>query len=75
MTINFISSKDDNDEERVMHSRSDTIEIVINDEEDGIIKELFKSLLNRYQNNLGKLMKGTDFVFYYVHSLNINVIK
>ena len=75
MTINFISSKDDNDEERVMHSRSDTIEIVINDEEDGIIKELFKSLLNRYQNNLGKLMKGTDFVFYYVDSLNINVIK
>ena len=29
--INFISSKDDNDEERVMHSKSDDTEIMIND--------------------------------------------
>ena len=32
ITINFISSKDDNDEERVMHSKSDNIEIMISDE-------------------------------------------
>ena len=40
---NFISSID-NDEERVMHSKSDNIEIMINDEADEVIKELFDSL-------------------------------
>ena len=48
---NFISSID-NDEECVMHSKSDNIEIMINDEGDEVIKELFDSLKNRYQNNL-----------------------
>ena len=52
----------DNDEERVMHSKSDNIEILINDEADEVIKELFDSLKNRYQNNL-ELMKGGEFVF------------
>ena len=52
ITINFISSKDDNDEERVMHSKSDNIEIMISDEVDEVIKKLFDSLKNRYQNNL-----------------------
>ena len=33
----------DNDEERVMHSKSDNIEILINDEADEVIKELFDS--------------------------------
>ena len=46
--INFISSID-NDEERVMHSKTDNKEIMINDEADEDIKELFKSLKNRYQ--------------------------
>ena len=31
ITLNFISSKDDNDEERVTHSKSDNIEIMISD--------------------------------------------
>ena len=35
-----------------MHSKSDNIEIMINDEADKVIEELFKSLKNRYQNNL-----------------------
>ena len=64
---NFISSID-NDEERVMHSKSDNIEIMINDEADEVIKELFDSLKNRYQNNL-ESMKGSKFVFEYVQSL------
>ena len=37
---NFISSKD-NDEEHVMHSKSDNIEIMIDDEADKVITELF----------------------------------
>ena len=36
----FISSID-NDEKHVMHSKSDNIEIMINDEADEVIKELF----------------------------------
>ena len=73
----FISSID-NDEERVMHSKSDNIEIMINNEADEAIKELFDSLKNRYQNNL-ESMKGTEFVFDYVqllyykcHEINLN---
>ena len=40
---NFISSID-NDEERIMHSKNDNIEIMINDEVDEVVKELFDSL-------------------------------
>ena len=63
---NFISSLD-NDEERVMHSKSD-IEIMISDEADEVIKELFDSLKNRYQNNF-ESMKASEFVFDYVQLL------
>ena len=56
--ISFIN----NDEQRVMHSKSDNIEIMINDEADVFIKEIFDSLKNRYQNNL-ESMKSSEFVF------------
>ena len=49
ITINFISSKDDNDE---MHSKSDSIEMMMNDGAEEVIEELFESLKKRYQNNL-----------------------
>ena len=52
ITINSFSSEDDNDEEHVMLSKSDNIEIMISDESDEIMKNLFDSLKNRYQNNL-----------------------
>ena len=45
ITINFISSKDNdenNNEEHVMQSKNDTIEITINDEADEFIEELFE---------------------------------
>ena len=70
---NFISSIS-NDEECVMHSKSDDIEMMINGEVDEVIKELFDSFKNRYQNNLG-LMKGSEFVFGYVHLLFIHKIN
>ena len=50
-----------------MHSKSD-IEIIINNEADEVVKELFDSLKNRCQNNL-ESMKGTEFVIDYVHLL------
>ena len=43
-------------------------EIVINDEADELKKELSDSLKIRYQNNL-ELMRGSNFVFGYVHLL------
>ena len=42
------------------------IEIMISNNADEVIKELFDSLKNRYQNNL-ESMKGSEFVFDYVH--------
>ena len=45
-TKNFIFSID-NDEEHVMHSKSDNIEIMMNDKVDEIIEELLDSLKNR----------------------------
>ena len=48
-----------------MHSKKDKIEIMINDEADEVMKELFDSLKNRYQNNL-ESMKDCEFVFDYV---------
>ena len=41
---------------------------MIIDEADQVIKELLDSLKNRSQNNL-KSMKGSEFVFDYVHLL------
>ena len=64
---NFVSSID-NDEKHVMHSESDKIEIMSNDETDEVIEELFKSLKNRYQINLESI-KGSKFVFDYTHLL------
>ena len=65
---NFISSID-NDEERVIHLKSDNIEIMMNDEADKIIEELFDTLKNRYQNNLESIVKGSESVFDYADLL------
>ena len=60
-----------------MHSKSDNIEIMINGKADEVMKQLFDSLKNRYQNNL-QSVNGSEFVFDYVHLLyykchNINL--
>ena len=48
-----------------MHSKRHNLEIMIHDAADEVVKELFDSLKNRYQNNL-ESMEGTEFVFDYV---------
>ena len=48
IAITFISSKG-TDEECLMHSKTDNIEIMINFKADKDIEELFPSLLYRYQ--------------------------
>ena len=48
-----------------MYSKSDNIDIMMNEKADEIIEETFNSLKNRSQNNLESL-KGSEFVFSYV---------
>lgn len=55
-----MSSKD-NDEERLMHSKNNDIELMIYDEEDRIIEGMFLLILSIYQIWLEKSMKGSDF--------------
>ena len=53
-----------------MHSKSDNKEIKINDKRDKVIKKnLFKSLLNGYQNNLETSVRGSEFFSDCVHLL------
>ena len=47
MRINFISSLDTG-EFRIMHSKSDNVEIMMGTETDDVINEFFESLLKRY---------------------------
>ena len=69
----FISSIVNN-EERVMHSKSDSIEIMTNDEADEVVKELFDSLKSRYQDDL-ESMRGSEFFFNYVELLHYKCHK
>ena len=66
---NFISSTD-NDEECVMHSKSDNMEIMINDEADEVKKELFDSL----KNNLESISLSSVMSTYCIkcHKINLN---
>ena len=46
-----------------MHTRSNIEEFMNGSDTDEIIKELFKSILQRYQENLQEKMRGSDFAF------------
>ena len=46
-----------------MHTRSDNIEIIIGDDNDDIIEELFRSFSQKYEENLQNKMRGSDFEF------------
>ena len=78
MRINFISFLDTY-EFRVMHIKSNNIEIMNGSETNDIIKELFESFFRRYQKGLETKMKGSEFVFenvdllyYKLHKISLN---
>ena len=73
--INFISSRLGSDETRVMHTRSVNEEFMNGSDTDEIIKELFKSLLQRHQENLQEKMRVSDFVFDVVNFLYYDFYK
>ena len=50
-----------------MRLKSDTIEIVINDKANKVVKECFQSLFFRYQVRLETSMRGSDFYLSLCH--------
>ena len=68
MEINFVSSKGSY-EIRIMHTKSDNIEIIMGSETDDIIEELCESLLQKYQEGLKESLRENEFYFDCVNSL------
>ena len=62
MSINFIFSKDF-DETPSMSTKRNNRKIMMGSEIDDIIKELFESLIQKYQEGLEESMKGSGFYF------------
>ena len=58
-----------------MHTKSINEEFMNGSDTDEIIKELFISFLQRYQENLQEKMKGSDFAFDGVNYLYYNFNK
>ena len=61
--ISFASLKPGSDETHVMHTRIDNEEFMNGSDTDEIIKGLFESFLQKYEENLQEKMKGSDFEF------------
>ena len=72
MRVNFISSKYTR-ETRTIYVRSNNEEIRSDNETDDIIKELFNSFLNNYQEEEIMLRKGSDFIVESVDFLSYSV--
>ena len=78
IVINFFSSKD-SEEIRTMHSKSDSIEILIGNETNESIEELSESPLQRYQKGLEEKMRDSEFgfdnddsLYYKLHKISLN---
>ena len=61
--INFISLKPGSDETRVMYTRSDNEEFMSGGDTKEIIKLLFESFLQRFEEHLQNKMRGSEFEF------------
>ena len=55
--------KPGSDETGIMHTRIDNEEFMNGSDTDEIIKGLFESFLQKYEENLQEKMKGSDFAF------------
>ena len=74
MKIIFISSRNFI-ESRDMYSKSDNFGIMMGGNTNEIIRNLFNSLLIRYQRRLQESMRGSEFLFDYVEFLNYIIHK
>ena len=73
--INFISLKPGSDETRIVHTRSDNEEFMNGDDTDEIIRGLFESFLQKYEENLQNKMKGSESEFDGVNFLDYDFNK
>ena len=73
--INFISLKPASNEACVMYTRSDNEEFMIGDNTNEMIKSLFESFLQRFEENLQEKMRGSDFGFDGINFFNYNFNK
>ena len=73
--INFISLKPGSDETRIVHMRSANEEFMNGSDTDEVIKLLFRSFLQKYQENLQNNMRGSNFEFDGVNLLYYNFNK
>ena len=71
IAINFVSSKDV-DEESVMHSENSDTKFKTFDNVNDIVDDFSSHFFQRYQNNLETLMRATDFIF---HSVRLMYYK
>ena len=62
IAIDFVSSRDVQ-EERVMYSKSNNIKFTSYNDTNEVANELFNSLRSRYQDNLEKSMRGSEYIF------------
>ena len=62
MRIIFISFRDKN-ETRVMHTKSDNVEIMNVTDASDAINKLINSYMKRYQEGLETKMKGSSYIF------------
>ena len=58
-----------------MHTKSNNVEIMIGNETDKIIKDLFESFLKKYQEGLEESMRGSECDYDSVHVLHYNLTK
>ena len=77
--MRIIVSFIDTNETRVMHTKSDNIEIMSGIETSDAVNELFNSFFKRYQERLETKIKGSSFIFeridlleYHLHKISLN---
>ena len=58
-----------------MCTKSNNVEIMMSSETDEIIKGLFESLLERYQEGLEESMRGSEFIFDSIDALYYDLNK
>ena len=74
VAINFFSLKD-SEETRTMYSKSGNTKVVMSNETDKTIEDIFYSFLQRYRKKIEESMKGSEIVFDSVDSLYYKIHK
>ena len=63
LLVAIIISSEDSDQTRTMHSKSENVKILIDNEPDEIIEKLFDSLLQRHQKRIEEKIRGSELIF------------